>query len=86
MTEPHEHTAIEIAAQRTGLETHTVQHCVQVGLISGTMTDHDLSELRRIRRLIDLEVNLAGVEIIIRMRRRIIELQSEITRVRNEEL
>ena len=38
-------------------------------------------ELRRIRRLTDLGVNLAGAEIILRMRRRIEELQIEIARL-----
>ena len=41
------------------------------------LTEADLTRLRRIRRLTDLGVNLAGVEIILRMRRRIEELQSE---------
>ena len=44
------------------------------------LTDVDLRELRRIRRLQELGVNMQGIEIILRMRRRIQELQAELGR------
>jgi hypothetical protein len=47
------------------------------------MTEDDLAEPRRVRRLTELEVNLAGVEIIVRMRRRMVELQAEVARLRD---
>lgn len=43
-------------------------------------SDMDLAELRRIRRLQDLGVNLQGIEIILHMRRRITALQVELNR------
>jgi MerR family transcriptional regulator/heat shock protein HspR len=68
---------IIVAARRTGLSTRTVRRYIQRGLVSEVLTEADLTRLRRIRRLTDLGVNLAGVEIILRMRRRIEELQSK---------
>lgn len=66
-----------VAARRTGLSTNTVRRYIQRGLVGEALTEADLTGLRRIRRLTDLGVNLAGVETILRMRRRIEELQSE---------
>jgi len=59
----------------------TVQRYIRRGLASEILTDDDLVELRRIRRLTDLGVNLAGVEIILRMRRQIEELHAEVARL-----
>jgi MerR family transcriptional regulator/heat shock protein HspR len=83
MTERNQtaHITVTVAARRTGVEPHVVRHCVQVGLVSEGLTEADLVELRRVRRLINLGVNLAGVEIILRMRRRIEELQAEMARL-----
>jgi hypothetical protein len=72
---------VTIAARRAGLEPQVVRHCVQVGLVDETLTEDELIELRRVRRLIDLGVNLEGVEIILRMRRRIVALQEDLTRL-----
>ena len=58
---------------------------MQLGLISSVLTAHELTELRRVRRLSSLGVNLAGVEIILRMRRRILELHAEIERLQTLE-
>jgi DNA-binding transcriptional MerR regulator len=79
-------TSIGVAARRTGLESHTVRHCVRAGLVSNSLTNDDLAELRRVRRLTELEVNLAGVEIIVRMRRRIVELQTALEESRQHSL
>lgn len=72
---------VTIAAQRVGLTSRTVRRYIQRGLVREMLTERDLTELRRIRRLTDLGVNLAGAEIILRMRRRIEELQIEIARL-----
>ena len=84
MTEREESTyvTISIAARRSGLTTYTVRRYVRRGLISATLTEDELAELRRIRRLAELGINLAGVEIILRMRQRIEELQAEVDRLR----
>ena len=84
MSQRQQHTSIDSAARRTGLEPHTIRRCVRVGPISGSLTEDDLAELRRVRRLTGSEVNLAGVEIIVRMRRRIVELEAELARLRQQ--
>ncbi len=73
---------ITVAARRCGLTPRTVRRYIRRGLVSELLTEAELAELRRIRRLTDLGVNLAGVEIILRMRRRIEELQAEIDHLR----
>ena len=69
---------ITVAARRTGVSPSTIRRYIRRGLADDTLTEADLAELRRIRRLTDLGVNLAGVEIILRMRRRIEVLQAEV--------
>jgi DNA-binding transcriptional MerR regulator len=58
------HITITVAAHRSGVTSRTVRRYVRQGLVSETLTEADLAELRRIRRLTSLGVNLAGVEII----------------------
>jgi MerR family transcriptional regulator/heat shock protein HspR len=70
-----------VAARRTGLSVRTVRRYVRRGLVNQTLTEEELAELRRIRRLTGLGINLAGVEIILRMRRQIEELQAQIARL-----
>jgi DNA-binding transcriptional MerR regulator len=84
MTQEQKPMSIDAAARRTGLESHTIHHCVRISLVSDSLTEEDLVELRRVRRLTELEVNLAGVEIILRMRRRIVELQAELVHLRQQ--
>jgi MerR family transcriptional regulator/heat shock protein HspR len=69
--------AVIFAARRCGLTPRDIRRYVRRGLVSEVLTEADLAELRRIRRLINLGVNLAGVEIILHMRRRIEELLKE---------
>lgn len=71
---------ISIAVQRTGLSPRMVQECLARQLVSEPLTQAELAELRRIRRLQELGVNLAGIEIILHMRRRIQALQEELNR------
>jgi MerR family transcriptional regulator/heat shock protein HspR len=72
---------VTIAARQAGLTTHTVRRYIRRGLLSDPLTEADLAELRRIRRLTGLGVNLAGVEVVLRMRRSIEELQAEVERL-----
>lgn len=78
-----ERTTITVkrAAWRTGVDVQVVQYCIEVGVLEEGLTEEDLVELRRVRRLMSLGVNLQGAEIILRMRRRIKELQAEIVRL-----
>ena len=83
MTERGEITVVTIAvaARRTGLSPRTVRRYVRCGLLDEALTEADLAELRCIRRLTGLGVNLAGVEIILHMRRQIEELRAEVARL-----
>ena len=80
MVRREERTEITIrkAAERAGVQVHVARHCVEVGLMDRALTDRDLAELRRVRRLMALGINLPGIEVILRMRRRIQTLQAEL--------
>ena len=72
---------VTVAARQAGVSPRTVRRYIRRGLASDPLTEGELAELRRIRRLTDLGVNLAGVEIILRMRRQIEMLQAEVARL-----
>ncbi len=72
---------IQRAAKRAGVELYVAHHFVHVGMMDEDLTDRDLAELRRVRRLMALGINLPGVEVILRMRRRMQELQAELERL-----
>ena len=72
---------VAVAARQSGLKAYTVRRYIHRGLLSEALAEADLAELRRIRRLTGLGVNLAGVEVILRMRRNIKELQAEVDRL-----
>ncbi|MGD2103731.1 MAG: hypothetical protein PVJ55_01265 [Anaerolineae bacterium] len=72
---------IEKAARKAGVEVYVARRCVEVGLMERELTEPDLAELRRVRRLMALGINLSGVEVILCMRRRIEELQAELARL-----
>jgi DNA-binding transcriptional MerR regulator len=74
------HISISTAVQRTGLSVQVVEKCVERKLVSDRLTSADLAELRRIRRLQELGVNMSGIEIILHMRRRLRALQAELAR------
>ncbi|NLF01483.1 MAG: MerR family transcriptional regulator [Anaerolineales bacterium] len=73
--------SIPVAAQRAGLSVYTVRRYVRVGLVEAPLREDQLAEVRRIRRLTEMGINLAGVEVILAMRRRIESLQGEIARL-----
>ena len=72
------YVSITTATRRTGLTQTVIQECVTRRLVVEPLTDDDLADLRRIRRLRELGVNLQGIEIILHMRRRIQTLQAEL--------
>jgi hypothetical protein len=78
---PTIHISISTAASRSGLARRTVLECLARSLVTEPLTEADLIELRRIRRLQELGVDLPGIEIILRMRRRIQALQTEVYRL-----
>lgn len=77
---------VEVAAiaRRLGLSPDAVHYCLEVELVGQALADSDLAELRRVRRLLDLEVNLAGVEIILRMRQQMRAMQAQLETMASE--
>jgi MerR family transcriptional regulator/heat shock protein HspR len=92
---------ISIAARMLGIQTHTLRYYERIGIIEPSRSrgnirlysESDISYVKQIKKLMDeLGVNLAGVEVILRMakridtmQRRIEELEDEIRRLRGEE-
>jgi hypothetical protein len=84
MSQREERTYISIttAVRRSGLSEEILQECVTREIVTDPLTDEDVIELRRIRRLRDLGVNLPGIEVIFHMRQRMQEMQAELARMR----
>ena len=75
---------ISIAAEMLGTRTYTLRYYEKVGIIKPSRSrgnirlysDMDLALLKKVRTLMeDLGVNLAGVEVILRMSQQIAQLQ-----------
>lgn len=93
---------ISVAARMLGVETHTLRYYEKVGIMEPSRSrgnirlysDSDIARLKRVKSLMDdLGVNLAGIEVILRMAERMTELQhhiegleSEIKRLRQKKL
>jgi MerR family transcriptional regulator/heat shock protein HspR len=84
---------IRVAAQLAGLHEQSLRMYERRGLIrpqrsKGNIrlfSDDDIEQIRFIRRLIDdLGVNLAGVEVIIQMRRQLIQAQAALAAIGKE--
>jgi len=76
-----------------GLHAQSLRHYERIGLIQPSRSHgrqrlyshSDVARLRHIQRLIqDLGVNLAGVEVIIRMNERVRKMEEEMERLRAE--
>ncbi|MDE2966390.1 MAG: MerR family transcriptional regulator [Chloroflexota bacterium] len=84
---------IRIAAQLVGVHQQTLRTYEREGLLTPARSagrqrlysEQDIERLRLIRRLIDeLGVNLAGADIILRLRHRITELEQENQQLKHE--
>ncbi|HLC28381.1 MAG TPA: MerR family transcriptional regulator [Dehalococcoidia bacterium] len=84
---------ISVAARMVGLHAQSLRHYERVGLVQPSRSNgrqrlysqSDVNRLRHIQRLIqDLGLNLAGVEVIIRMNERIRQMEDEMARLRTE--
>ena len=82
---------ISVAARMVGLHAQTLRYYERVGLIEPSRSRgnrrlyslEDVERLRRIKTLVDdLGVNLAGVEVIIRMAGRMAEMEQEMHELR----
>ena len=79
--------SIKIAAALCGMHEQSLRMYERRGLIAPQrsvgnirrFSDDDVEQIRFIKRLIDdLGVNLAGVEVILHMRRQMVELQEQL--------
>lgn len=99
MTENREpRYVISVAARILGVQTHTLRYYEKVGIVEPRRSqgnirlysDLDLALLRRVKTLMDdLGVNLAGVEVVLRLAQqlneaqlRVAELEAELDRYR----
>jgi MerR family transcriptional regulator/heat shock protein HspR len=78
---------ITIAARMVGVQTHTLRYYERIGIIEpyrsrGNIrlySESDIVRLRQAKTLVDdLGVNLAGIEVILRMLERMTELQNHL--------
>lgn len=78
---------ISIAARIVGIEIHTLRYYERLGLVqpyrsSGNIryySEGDVERLRHIKNLMnDLGINLAGVEVVMRMGQKMAEMQRQI--------
>jgi MerR family transcriptional regulator/heat shock protein HspR len=92
---------ISIAAKMLGIQSHTLRYYERIGIIEPSRSrgnirlysESDITYVRQLKKLMDdLGVNMAGVEIILRMaknmdnmQRRIDALEAEIKQIRGEE-
>ncbi|NCC31606.1 MAG: MerR family transcriptional regulator [Chloroflexia bacterium] len=84
---------IRVAAELTGLHEQSLRMYERRGLISPArskgnirrFSDRDIEQIRFIKRLVDdLGVNLAGVEVIIQLRRQLLDAHHEVLSLREE--
>ena len=84
---------ISVAARLVGVQVHTLRYYERIGIIEpyrsrGNIrlySERDVDILRRVKSMAgDLGVNLAGIEVIIRMSRRMAELQDRVQELETE--
>lgn len=84
---------ISVAARILGIQTHTLRYYEKIGIIEphrsrGNIrlySDRDILQLRQMKTLMeDLGINLAGAEVILRMARRMSELQQHVEELESE--
>ena len=84
---------ISVAARIIGTETYTLRYYERIGLIEPKRSqgnirlysDRDIDLLRRVKTLVDdMGINLAGVEVILRLMQRMGEMQNEMAKLESE--
>src|ERR671935_876207 len=90
---PNAAFVISVAARLVGVHEQTLRYYERAGLVEPARSKgrirlyslHDLERVRQIRRLTDdMGVNLAGVEVIMRLTERIRELEQQIDELQGE--
>jgi MerR family transcriptional regulator/heat shock protein HspR len=84
---------ISVAARILGTQTYTLRYYERIGLIEPRRSqgnirlysDRDIDLLRRVKTLVeDMGVNLAGVEVILRLVKRMSEMQDKMEKLESE--
>ena len=84
---------ISVAAGMLSIKAHNLRYYERVGIVQPLRSrgnirlysERDIAQLRRIKTLMDdMGVNLAGVEVILRMIQRMSELQNELAKLESE--
>lgn len=84
---------ISVAARMLGTRTHTLRYYERIGIIEPKRSqgnirlysERDIDLLRRVKALVDdMGVNLAGVEVVLRMMQQVNELQDELEKLESE--
>lgn len=84
---------ISIAARMVGIPTYTLRYYEKIGVMEPSRSrgnirlysDRDIAFIRRVKTLMeDLGINLAGVEVILRMTQQMIELQRQLEQLEVE--
>ncbi len=84
---------ISIAAKMVGVETYTLRYYERLGIVEPSRSrgnirlysESEVELLRHVKSLLeDLGVNLAGVEVILRLSERLVDLQREVAELNSE--
>lgn len=84
---------ISIAAKMLGIQTHTLRYYERIGVIEPKRSqgnirlysEGDIALLRRVKTMVeDMGVNLAGVEVILRLMQRMNEMHNELEKLESE--
>ncbi len=84
---------ISVAAKMVGVQTYTLRYYERVGIIEPSRSrgnirlysERDIARLRRVKTLVDdMGINLAGVEVIIRIMQQMLELQNQVQELESE--
>lgn len=84
---------ISIAARMVGIPTYTLRYYEKIGIMEPSRSrgnlrlysDRDIAFIRRVKTLMeDLGINLAGVEVILRMTQQMVELQRQLEQLELE--
>lgn len=84
---------ISVAARLVGVQTHTLRYYEKIGIIEPSRSagklrlysDKDIARLRQVKTLMDdMGINLAGVEVVLRMMQHMTELQRQMEELESE--
>ena len=84
---------ISVAARILGIQTHNLRYYEKIGIIEPHRSQgnirlysaRDISILQRVKTMVDgMGINLAGVEVVLRMMKHVSELQNELEQTREE--